>query len=78
MACRVVAAAGGLVFRDLADDFAGEPGEVPRGTVHIAVIGQSRCFPLELALAVAGGGQRGARQGRSQIGELADETGENP
>jgi hypothetical protein len=70
VACRVVA--GDLVFRDLADDFAGEPGEVPRGAVRIAVIGQLRCFPLELALAVAGGGQRRAGQGRSQVGELAD------
>ena len=45
VACRVVV--GGLVFRDLADDFAGEPGEVLRGAARIAVIGQLRCFPLE-------------------------------
>jgi hypothetical protein len=66
------------VSRDLADDFAGEPGEVVRCAARIAVIGQLRCLPLELTLAVAGGGQRGAGQGRSQVGELPDEIGENP
>ena len=58
--CRVVAC--GLVFRDLTDDFAGEPGQVSRGAARIAVIGQLRHFPLEVALAVAGGGQRAAGQ----------------
>jgi hypothetical protein len=43
-----------LVFRDLADDFAGEPGTVSRGAARIAVIGQLRRFPLELTLAVVG------------------------
>ena len=38
---------GGLVFRDLADDFAGEPGEVVCGAARIAVIGQLRRFQLE-------------------------------
>ena len=32
-------AGGGLVFRDLADEFAGEPGEVLRGAPRIAVPG---------------------------------------
>ena len=76
VACLVVG--GGLVFRDLADDFAGEPGQVLRGAARIAVIGQLRRFPLELTLAVARGGQLGTGQGRSQVGELADETGEYP
>ena len=67
-----------MVFRDLADDFAGEPGQVLRGAARIAVIGPLRRFPLELTLAVARGGQLGAEQGRSQVGELADETGQNP
>jgi hypothetical protein len=34
---RVVA--GGLMFRDLADDFAGKPGEVLCGAARIAVTG---------------------------------------
>ena len=66
------------MFRDLADDFAGKPGEVLCGAARIAVTGQPRCFLLELALAVGGGGQRGAGRGRSQVGKLADGTGEVP
>lgn len=42
VACRVVA--GGLMFRDLVDDFAGQPGEVLRGAARIAVIGQLRAL----------------------------------
>ena len=76
VACRVVG--DGLVFRDLTDDFAGEPGHVLRDAARVAVIGQLRRFPLELTLAVARGGQRGAGQGRSQVGELADEVGQIP
>jgi hypothetical protein len=42
------------------------------------VLGQLRCFPLELVLAVGRGGQRGAGQGRSQVSKLADGAGEVP
>ena len=76
MARRVVA--GALVFGDFADDVAGEPGEVLRGASRVAVIGQLRCFPFEVVLAVAGGGQRSAGRGRSQVGKLADGAGESP
>ena len=69
---------GSLVFRDLADDFAGEPGEVLRGASRGAVIGQLGCFPLELVLAAVSGGQRSAGRGRSQVGKLTDGTGEVP
>src|SRR5579859_5044507 len=48
----------GLVFGDLADHVAGEPGEVLRGAPRVAVIGQLGCFPLELVLALRGGRQR--------------------
>jgi hypothetical protein len=63
------------MFRDLAEDFAGKPGEVLCGAARIAVTRQLRCFLLELVLAVGGGGQRGAGQRRSQVGQLADGTG---
>jgi len=45
---------------------------VLRGASRGAVIGQLRCFPFEVVLAVAGGGQRSAGRGRSQVGKLAD------
>ena len=44
---------GGLVFRDLAYDFAGEPGKVLRGAARRAVIGQPRRFPLEFEVFIS-------------------------
>ena len=49
-----------------------------RGAPRVAVIGPLGCFPLELVLAVGGDGQRSAGRGRSQVGKLADGTGEVP
>ena len=66
------------MFRDLADDAAGKPGQVVRGASRVAVTGQLLCLLFEVMLAVAGGGQRRPGRGSSQVGELADGTGEDP
>jgi hypothetical protein len=65
------------VFGDLADDFAGKPGEVLCGAPRIVVIGQLRCLLFEVLLAVPGGGQGSAGPGRPQVGKLTHGNGED-
>jgi hypothetical protein len=63
---------GTVVFGDLTENVAGHPDEVPRGSPCVAVIRPLRGLVLEVALAVAGGGQPRPGPGRTQVGELSD------
>jgi hypothetical protein len=56
------------LFRDLAENVAGKPGEALRGVPRVAVTGPSRRPALEVILAVESGGQLGPRRG-SDIGK---------
>ena len=67
-----------LVFGDLADDFAGKPGEVLCGRALRAVIWRLRCSSFEALLAVPGGGQDSAGPGSPQVGKLTHGTGQDP